>query len=70
MTCNCPLAGHPSSVAHRYYRLRPPVQSYDDASRCNPIRLIYYFLCSFVPKTQQEHKTIYDSIPSSLLKGV
>lgn len=72
MTCTCPLTGHPSSVAHRYYRLRPPVQSYDDASHCNPIRLIHYFNVpsSFVPKTQQEHKTIYDSIPSSILKGV
>lgn len=58
MTCNCPLAGHPSSVAHRYYRLRPPVQSYDDASHCNPIRLIHYFSVprSFVPKLDRSTK--------------
>lgn len=69
MTCNCPHAGHPSSVAHRYYRLRPPVQSGDDASRCNPIRPIHYFSvpCFFVPKARQEKETIYNSIPHTCM---
>lgn len=65
MTCNCPHAAHPSSVAHRYYRLRPPVQSRNDASRCSPIRPIHYFsvLRFFVPTARQEQETIYNSIP-------